>query len=348
VTRVAQSRTRSRRATYIGNRTLVVENGLAITPDVGEVRVDVAYTGICGTDLHILHGAMDQRVTLPATIGHEMSGRVAEVGPGVTGWTVGAAVTVMPLDWCGACPACLRGFRHVCQQLNFMGIDSAGSMQSSWTLPARHLVRLPADLPLELGALVEPTAVAVHDVRRGDVRSGESALVVGGGPVGLLIAIAARVAGADVVVLELDERRRTVAASLGLRALDPTTDIAPAIENWTRGAGVDVAFEVSGSASGITTAVNALSVRGRLVMVGIHSVPREVDLFRIFWRELSVIGARVYEPADFEAAVGLLSAGHVPGAAMISHVVALDEAADAFATLEQGGAMKVLVDCRVT
>lgn len=343
---MGELRARSRRATYVGQRTLVVEDGLAVTPDVGEVRVDVAYTGICGTDLHVLHGAMDQRVTLPATIGHEMSGHVADIGSGVTGWTIGDAVTVMPLDWCGACPACARGLRHVCHQLNFMGIDSAGSMQSSWTVPARHLVKLPADLPLEIGALVEPTAVAVHDVRRGDVRPGERALVVGGGPVGLLIAIAATVAGADVVVLELDERRRAIAASLGLQALEPTADMETAIESWTEGAGADVAFEVSGSASGITTAVEALSVRGRLVMVGIHPVPREVDLFRIFWRELSVIGARVYEPEDFEAAVHLLHSGHVPSTAMISHVVPLDHAADAFARLEQGGAMKVLVDCR--
>ncbi len=343
---MGQFRARSRRATYIGHRTVVVEDGLAIPPDVGEVRVDVAYTGICGTDLHILHGAMDQRVTLPAIIGHEMSGHVADIGEGVRGWTIGDAVTVMPLDWCGACPACVRGFRHVCQRLNFMGIDSAGSMQSSWTLPAKHLVKLPADLPLDVGALVEPTAVAVHDVRRGDVRAGERALVVGGGPVGLLIAIAATVAGAEVVVLELDEGRRAVAASLGLQALDPTTDVGPAIEGWTNGAGADVAFEVSGSASGITTAIDALSVRGRLVMVGIHPVPREVDLFRVFWRELSVIGARVYEPEDFESAVRLLHSGRVPSTAMISHVVPLDRAADAFARLEQGGAMKVLVDCR--
>ena len=99
------------------------------------MRIDVAYTGICGTDLHILHGAMDQRVTVPAVIGHEMSGRIAEIGPGVVGWAVGDPVTVMPLDWCGDCPACQRGHAHICQRLNFVGIDSAGSMQASWTVP---------------------------------------------------------------------------------------------------------------------------------------------------------------------------------------------------------------------
>jgi (R,R)-butanediol dehydrogenase / meso-butanediol dehydrogenase / diacetyl reductase len=338
---------RARQATYRGNRTIVVADGSVTAPGPGQVRVDVAYTGICGTDLHILHGAMDQRVTTPAVIGHEMSGRVAELGPGVVDWAIGDPVTVMPLDWCGECPACQRGHSHICQRLNFLGIDSSGSMQSSWTVPSHVLVRLPTDVPLELAALVEPTAVAVHDVRRGGVTAGERVVVVGGGPVGILVALAARVVGADVVVLELDEHRRGIAASLGLTVMNPRSpDFMAAIYEWTGGAGADVAFEVSGSAGGVTTATHTLGVRGRLVMVAIHSTPREVDLFRLFWRELSVIGARVYERQDFEAAVRLVSTEDIPVRGLISRVVPIGEAAEAFAALEQGGAMKILVDCQ--
>ena len=117
-------------------------------PGPGQVRIDVAYTGICGTDLHILHGAMDHRVTMPAVIGHEMSGRIAEVGPDVADWAIGDPVTVMPLDWCGECPACQRGHSHICQRLNFLGIDSPGSMQSSWTVPSRRAGAAAADLSL--------------------------------------------------------------------------------------------------------------------------------------------------------------------------------------------------------
>lgn len=339
-------RARPRRATYIGDERLVVGDAVIVEPKAGEVRIDVAYTGICGTDLHILHGAMDHRVTLPAVIGHEMSGRIADIGPGVSGWAIGDPVTVMPLRWCGTCPACDRGFAHICQRLNFMGIDSTGSMQSSWVVPASNLVRLPADLPLRTAALVEPAAVAVHDVRRGGVQPGEKVAVIGGGPVGLLVALVASAAGADVTVLEPDDRRRSVAASLGIKVLDPTGDVVAATEEWTNGAGVEVAFEVSGAAAGVTTAVQLLAVRGRLVLVGIHSAPREVDLFRIFWRELTLIGARVYEPGDFDTAVQLLSTGQIPAEALISHVTPLDNAAEAFAILERGGAMKVLIDCQ--
>jgi len=337
---------KARRALYTGSGSFAVEDCAVQSPGAGHVRIEVAYTGICGTDLHIAHGAMDQRVGVPAVIGHEMSGRIAELGPHVEGWAVSDPVTVMPLDWCGRCPACRAGHSHVCHDLNFVGIDSAGSMQGSWTVPVQLLVRLPDDLPLAHAALVEPTAVAAHDVRRGGVRAGEKVVVVGAGPVGMLIALVAGAAGADVLVLELDGYRRAIASRIGLHAIDPArSDVGRLVTKWTSGAGADVAFEVSGSASGVGTATEVLAVRGRLVMVAIHSVPREVNLFRLFWRELTVIGARVYEREDFEHAVQLVAGGQIPAAELITRIVPLDEVASAFAALERGGEVKVLVDC---
>ena len=337
---------KARRALYAGSGSFAVEDYAVQSPGAGHVRIEVAYTGICGTDLHIAHGAMDQRVGVPAVIGHEMSGRIAELGPHVEGWAVSDPVTVMPLDWCGRCPACRAGHSHVCHDLNFVGIDSAGSMQGSWTVPVQLLVRLPDDLPLAHAALVEPTAVAAHDVRRGGVRAGEKVVVVGAGPVGMLIALVAGAAGADVLVLELDGYRRAIASRIGLHAIDPArSDVGRLVTKWTSGAGADVAFEVSGSASGVGTATEVLAVRGRLVMVAIHSVPREVNLFRLFWRELTVIGARVYEREDFEHAVQLVAGGQIPAAELITRIVPLDEVASAFAALERGGEVKVLVDC---
>ncbi|MBY8875029.1 alcohol dehydrogenase catalytic domain-containing protein [Micromonospora sp. PLK6-60] len=337
-----------RSALYAGNSTIVVEDRPAVPPAAGEVQIDVAYTGICGTDLHILHGAMDHRVQIPQTIGHEMSGRIAALGPGVDGFAVGTPVTVMPLRWCGSCPACLAGHRHICHRLDFVGIDSTGSMQQQWTVPADLVVPLPEDLPLRHAALVEPTAVAVHDVRRADLHRGDQALVIGGGPVGVLIAQVARAAGAEAVVLEPDPHRRAVAERIGIRALDPSAgDLAAEVAAWTAGAGPAVAFEVSGSAAGLTTAVDLLATRGRLVVVGIHNQPRELDVFRFFWRELSMVGARVYERADYESAIDLLTDGTIAAEALITHVEPLADAAAAFAALGGGGAvMKVLIDCQ--
>ncbi|NUR24302.1 MAG: alcohol dehydrogenase catalytic domain-containing protein, partial [Catenulispora sp.] len=173
---------------YTAARTLTTGPAETAPPGPGQVELAPAYVGICGTDLHIFHGDMDARVTTPAVIGHEMSGRVVRVGPGVEGFAPGDPVTVMPLRWDDTCPACRRGHRHVCQNLDFIGIDSPGAMQQRWTVPAGTLVRLPETLPLDHAALVEPTAVAVHDVGRAEVRAGERVVVVGGGPVGVLIA----------------------------------------------------------------------------------------------------------------------------------------------------------------
>ena len=335
-------------ALYTGNQTFRLEQHQARPPGRGEVRLDVAYVGICGTDLHIKHGAMDRRVTIPAVIGHEMSGTVAAVGEGVSRWSPGDRVTVMPLEWCGRCPACVAGHQHICQNLVFVGIDTGGAMQQSWTVPERLLVGLPPGLGLESGALAEPAAVAVHDVRRGAVVRGERVLVVGGGPIGLLIACVAAAAGAEVLVCEPNPYRRSVAARLGLPAIDPAADdISAALDLWTGGAGADAAFEVSGSAAGIQTAAQALRARGRLVVVAIHSQPVPVDLFRVFWRELELIGARVYERSDFEQAVKLLAEGVVPAAELISAVEPLGRAPQAFEALESGtGVVKILIDCR--
>jgi (R,R)-butanediol dehydrogenase / meso-butanediol dehydrogenase / diacetyl reductase len=333
-------------AYYVGERTIAVGPADAVPPGPGQVRIDVAYTGICGTDLHILHGAMDKRVRVPAVIGHEMSGRIAAIGEGVEGHRIGDPVTVMPLDWCGSCPACRAGHTHICHQLNFIGIDSTGSMQRSWTVPARVVVPLPADLPLDHAALIEPTAVAVHDVRRSRLAAGEYTVVIGAGPVGLLIAMVAQATGATVCMLELDARRRSLATDLGLSALDPATqDVAAFVREQTAGAGADVVFEVSGSAAGVRLATDLLAVRGRLVVVAIHSSPREVDLHRVFWRELEMIGVRVYQREDFAEAARLVHGGHVPAGRLISRVVPLADAAGAFQALESGGDVKVLIDC---
>jgi len=336
----------SRAAYYLGERTFTVRETDPVPPAMNQVRIDVAYTGICGTDLHVLHGAMDHRVQLPAIIGHEMSGRIAEIGPGVDGHTVGDPVTVMPLDWCGACPACHAGHTHICHRLNFIGIDSTGSMQASWTVPARTLVRLPTGLPLHHAALIEPTAVAVHDVRRSRLTEGEHAVVVGAGPVGLLIGKVAQTTGATVTVLEIDPHRRSVAERLGLPAVDPAAgDLAQAIQERTHGAGADVVFEVSGSAAGVRGATDLLAVRGRLVIVGIHPVPREVDLHRVFWRELELIGVRVYQRDDYDHATRLVHDQRVPAELLISRIMPLADVAQAFHALEAGSDVKVLLDC---
>lgn len=332
-------------ATYAGNRTIEITEAQAAPPAAGQVQIAVAYTGLCGTDLHILHGSMDARVQTPLVFGHEMSGTIAAVGDGVEGWAEGQAVTVMPLSWDGTCPGCLAGNTHICQNLDFIGIDSPGSLQALWNVPAETLVAVPDGVRLDHAALVEPVAVAVHDVRRAAIQPGQKAVVIGGGPIGVLVATVARRFGGEVVVIELDPTRRAQIEGLGFTTLDPReTDQQAWVEDWTGGAGADVVFEVSGAAAAVLGATSLAKVRGTIVVVAIHPTPREIDLQRVFWRELSILGARVYQRQDFETAVELIAAGDIPADLLITRIVPLSETASAFADLEAGRAMKILVD----
>ncbi len=334
-----------RTAAYSGRRTMTVADAVPQPPRPDEVQIAVAYVGLCGTDLHILHGEMDERVRIPTIIGHEMSGTVVALGEGVWDWSVGDRVTVMPLDWDGTCPACRAGHQHVCQHLRILGVDLPGALQGRWNVKAARLVALPDSLRLDHAALVEPAAIAVHDVRRSELSAEDKVVVVGGGPIGLLIAAVAREFGAECMVVEIDAERRSTAAELGFGVIDPAAeDQSAVVETWTGGAGADVVFEVSGSAAAVLGATGLVKVRGTLVIVAIHPQARPLDLHRVFLRELRIIGARVHQRADFETAVELLDGGRLPADRMITAIEPIANVQAAFLALESGGAMKILID----
>jgi (R,R)-butanediol dehydrogenase/meso-butanediol dehydrogenase/diacetyl reductase len=332
---------------FEGNRTFRVGGCVAVEPGAGQVQIRVAYCGICGTDLHLFHGAMAQRLTLPHVMGHEMSGTIAAVGEGVAGYQPGDRVTVRPLDPCGQCPACQAGHSHICHNLKFIGVDAPGALQGLWTVPAHTLHRLPGSLSLRQGAMVEPIAVACHDVRMGEVRAGEQVVVIGGGPIGVLISLVARTRGARVLMAEVNPFRLQLARDLGIDAIHPEeTGLVALVNERTDGAGADVVFEVSGSAAGAEMMTRLPRTRGRIVVVAIYGEPPKVDLFRFFWRELRLAGARVYEAEDFEMAIGLAASGSLPLDKLITNVVPLDGLEDGMRQMESGGeVMKILVSC---
>jgi 2-desacetyl-2-hydroxyethyl bacteriochlorophyllide A dehydrogenase len=332
---------------YEGNGRFALRDSGPLAPAAGEVRLDVAYCGICGTDLHIAHGAMDHRVRTPQVIGHEMAGTVAEVGRGVDGFGVGDPVVVRPLDSRGETSAD-KGFGHISRNLKFLGIDTPGAFQSSWTVPAFTLHRLPEGLDLTVAALTEPLAVACHDVRRAEVEPADFVIVIGGGPIGLLIALVARESGARVVVSEVNAARRALASEVGFEVVDPgADDVAACVSELTTTRGADVVFEVSGSAAGALEMTKVASLRGRLVLVAIFPEPQPVNLFDVFWKELELRGARVYEAEDYERAIALIAGGSLPLDRLITAIEPLDRLPAVFQEYARGStAMKILVDCR--
>jgi (R,R)-butanediol dehydrogenase/meso-butanediol dehydrogenase/diacetyl reductase len=332
---------------YQGSGRFTVGPGEVRPPADGEVRLDVAYCGLCGTDLHIGRGDMDSRVQAPQVIGHEMAGTIAEIGTGVAGLAAGDKVVVRPLDSRGETTAD-KGISHICRNLKFLGIDTPGAFQSSWTVPAFTIHRLPPDTDLKLAALTEPLAVACHDARRARVAAGETVAVIGGGPIGVMISLVTRARGARVIVSEVNASRRAFAEGLGLEAVDPgERDVAQVVEDITGGAGADVVFEVSGSAAGAMMMTRLAGLRSRIVVVAIFAAPPPVNLFDVFWKELEVLGTRVYEPEDYEKAIGLLAGGRLPLADLITSVEPLERMPAALEELERNpSAMKILVDCR--
>lgn len=332
-------------AVYRGDKTFSVEQKNATAPAAGEVQIDVAYCGICGTDLHIYLGHMDQRVGFERTIGHEMSGIISAIGEGVDGLAVGQHIVVRPLDHCGDCPACNDGQEHICHNLKFIGIDTEGAFQQKWNVPAHTIHLLPQDLDLSHAALIEPLAVACHDVNRGKVTKGENVLVIGGGPIGMLVALVARNAGGNVTISEINENRLAYAQKLGFETLNPLTDdVAKIIHERTGGKGAEVVFEVSGSQSGVDLMTEAAATRGRIVMVAIHATKPQIDLFRFFWRELELFGARVYLKSDYEEAMKLLAEGVVDCESFITDIKTLDEIQGAFEALTSNpNAMKSMI-----
>jgi len=334
-------------ATYTGNKSFEIIETQNVPPGPGEVRLDVAFCGICGTDIHIFHGAMDKRVTIPQVIGHEASATVAEVGEGVTGFAAGDPVVVRPLDH-RAETAADRGFSHICSGLKFIGIDSPGGFQNSWTVPAFTLHKVPAGIDLQTAALAEPLAVACHDVRMGNLKSGELAVVIGGGPIGMLVALVARESGARVLLSEVNPDRLAFARELGFEAVNPLENDLPALCNErSGGSGADIVFEVSGAKAAALGMTELLAIRGRVVVVAIFPQPVELNLFHFFWKELTLHGARVYEPEDYEKALDLMASGGLPLKKMITAVEPLARLQEAFAGLDAMRAgMKTLVDCR--
>jgi 2-desacetyl-2-hydroxyethyl bacteriochlorophyllide A dehydrogenase len=336
-----------RAAFYNGNRNIQTGPCQPEKPQENQVQLRVSHCGICGTDLHLFHGNMDHRVHFPQVIGHESSAIIEAVGPGVTNWKANDRVTVRPLDPCGQCPACQRGHSHVCQKLKFIGIDAPGAMQGLWTVPAHTLHRLPENLSLETAALIEPIAVACHDVRLGETKPNEFAVVIGGGPIGALVALVAQHKGARVIVTEINPFRIKLLQQLGLEVYDPrTTDIPALVQSETREAGADVVFEVSGTAPGAELMTKLPGVRGRVVMVAVFPKPVPVDLHKFFWREMRLIGTRVYEPQDFDEAIDLLAKTQVPFAKLITGIYPLDGLEKGLLEMEQGAdVMKILIDC---
>lgn len=333
-----------RAAFYEGARAFRVGEAPFPEPRDGDALLRVRRVGICGTDLHIYQGHMDHRVPRGGVIGHETVSEVVQAPPG-SGFAAGDRVVVEPLEFCGACRACRMGASYLCYRLKVLGVDRPGGLQEHWAVPAARLLKVPDTLSDDHAAMIEPLAVATHDVTRAGVKRDDAVLVFGGGPIGTLIALVCRHRGARVAVAEINPFRVAMLEGLGLEALGPSVDVVRWASERTGGEGVDVAFEVTGHPAAVRAVTDVVRVWGTVSIVAIHAEPAPVNLYQLFAREIQVHGARLYAREDWEEAIRLAASGAVPLAPLVSRTVPLGRLVEGMETALGGGpVMKVLVD----
>jgi L-iditol 2-dehydrogenase len=282
------------------------------SPGPGDVLVEVKDVGICGSDVHYYeHGRIgDAVVKNPIVLGHESAGTVVEVGEGVTSLESGDRVAIEPGVPCRRCAHCKRGDYHLCEDVTFMATpphDGAFTEYISW--PADFAYKLPENVSTAEGALCEPLSVGIHACRRGDVGTGDTVLITGAGPIGLMLIEAARVAGAtDIIITDIVAEKLDFAAQRGAdRTIDVTEDDLEAkVMEYTDGVGADVVIEASGATPSIESTLDTVRRGGKIVLVGLASeaeVP--FDVLEIIDNEMDVCGSFRYKNT-YDAAISLL------------------------------------------
>ena len=323
-------------------------------PGPGEVLIEVAACGICGSDVHGYDGSSGRRIP-PVVMGHEAAGTIAALGSGVTGLRIGDRVTFDSTVFCGECAFCQRGEVNLCDRRQVVGVSTdeyrrAGAFAEFVTVPARIVVPLPPGLSFAEAAMLEAVAVALHAVRLSEVRGGETALVLGAGMIGLLLLQAARVAGCTrILVADVDPTRLRLAAELGAdRTLNVTGDALLAeVLSETGGHGVDLALEAVGRDETVNAAIAAARKGGTVTLVGNIAPTVSIPLQKVVTRQIRLQGSCA-SAGEYPQAIDLLAGGKITVTPLITAVAPLAEGPAWFARLHarEPNLMKVVLDPR--
>ena len=341
-------KTTMRAALFQGKGEVTLENIPIPTPGRDEALIRVEYAGICGTDLHIFRG-LHPRAKPPLALSHEFAGEVMEAPQG-SDFQPGDRVVVNPLLTCGECYACLTGFEHLCKNINLIGIDVHGGTAEYTTAAVDKLYRLPPEIPLDRASAVEPMAVAYHGVSLMNVKVGDRAAVLGGGPIGILSAQALRLAGAtEIMVSEINPFRRYLAEGLGFLTMDPSQiDAVEAVLSWTDGVGADLVLDAAAVPETASQIVPMARTRGEIMQLGMHwDKNTRVDLGGITFWEIVLKGSHVYTRTDFQRSIELIAQERVNMDAILTHRLPLEQTQQGIELAMKGSdSMKVLIHCQ--
>ena len=328
----------------------IQEHAAIDAPGAGEVQIDLAMGGICGSDLHYYnHGGFGAvRLREPMVLGHEVSGRIAVIGTDVEGLVLGQLVAVSPSRPCNSCAYCLRGQPNHCENMRFYGSAMPfphiqGAFRQQLIADASQCV--PADgLSAEMAAMAEPLAVCLHAVRQAGDLVSKTVLVTGCGPIGALTILAARRAGAArIIATDLSEYTLGVAKQCGADVVLNMAGSDDALASYSVDKGqIDVHFECSGSAAALGSGISALRPKGILVQLGMGG-DMTVPMQAITAKELTLRGSFRFH-SEFATAVEMMQKGLIDVSALITHKYALDQALEAFEMAkDRSRAMKVQI-----
>ncbi|UOR11414.1 zinc-binding dehydrogenase [Halobacillus amylolyticus] len=318
-------------------------------PHVGkdQVKIEVIYAGICGSDIHTYEG--HYKVGVPVTLGHEFSGKVVEVGEGVTEFKTGDRVTSETTFYiCGECKYCKAGDFNLCNYRKGLGTQQDGGFAKYLIARKDSVHHLPDHVDDRSAAMTEPLACTHHAVMKTEIIVGDVVVVIGPGPIGLFTAQVAKSRGAKVLITGLthDKVRLDKARELGIDyAVDTQEqDIKELVNSLTDGYGADVVFECSGAAPAAKQGLDLLRKKGQYGQVGIFHQPEvSFDLEKIIQKEIRVVGSRSQKSADWAPSLELMNNGSVNAKAMVTHEFDISQWEEAYQAIKSGEAIKVLL-----
>ena len=317
-----------------------------VQPD--QIKVKMKRIGICGSDIHVNHGKHPY-TSYPVVQGHEVSAEVVETGKDVTNCKAGDKVTIQPQVVCGKCYPCTHGMYNDCEVLKVMGFQTTGMASDYFVVDANKALVLPEEMSWDHGAMIEPLAVAVHAVRRyaADM-TGKKAVVLGGGPIGNLVAQTAKALGAEVVLLsELSAYRLDTAKKCGIATVNPSEkDLLEAITEACGEDRADVIFECIGINPTMKQAIAYARKGSHIVVVGVFADLATVDMAAVQDHELTLLGSAMYREEDYIKAIELVAAGKIEFETLITHRFGFREFKKGYDTidLEKDKAMKVMIN----
>ncbi len=312
-----------------------------------QIKIKMKRIGVCGSDIHVNHGKHPY-TSYPVVQGHEVSAEVVEIGSEVTNVKVGDKVTIQPQVVCGECYPCTHGLYNDCEELKVMGFQTTGMASQYFVVDASKALALPAEMSFEHGAMIEPLAVAVHAVRRAGDVTGKKILVLGGGPIGNLVAQTAKAMGAEAVVIsELSKYRLEVAEKCGIKTIDAKNeDVFQGIVKHFGQDRADVIYECIGINVTINQAINYARKGSTIVVVGVFGDLTNVNMGYVQDHELALLGSAMYREEDYIKAIELVNEGSIEFDTLITHRVKFEDYMKAYKIIDEQKdyAMKVMIE----